>query len=253
MTSGCRDFREHLESALRGAAPKLGELGWHEHLLACAACRELLEAEEALEALLDSLPAPKLPPALAERVLACLVHARGDALDRLLDIADPARAVPGLSTRVLARLDGERREAALDRLLAHLPEPIAPADLAAHTLRALRADRVRPGRRPRLVALAAAALVLVAAVLWVRRLRSPEPIAPQPRPMVVKDTGTPAATETEEFLASLELLENWDLLQGDDLDLMLSGVSPEDEVLLDMLQDLEASDPAPAPATPSKG
>ena len=75
----CRQFRMLLERLLVGRAfpDRLVELSWHEHLLSCGACRELLEAEEALELLLRSLPAPELPPDLSRRLLARLKAERG--------------------------------------------------------------------------------------------------------------------------------------------------------------------------------
>ena len=116
----CHDFRLRLGAALEGrldGAP----LAWHEHLFACADCRNLFAAEEALEMLLACLPEPRLPVALTQRVLRRL--ARDRDLERSLDVtiaqalelgaedAPPAN----LAQRVLAGLEA-REPAALDAL-----------------------------------------------------------------------------------------------------------------------------------------
>ena len=97
----CRDFRELLERALCEPADQREPLAWHEHLGVCAECRSLLEEEEALEHLLASLPAPALPEALTERVLARL---RSEHTQRGLDdllILDQIDEPAGLTERLL--------------------------------------------------------------------------------------------------------------------------------------------------------
>ena len=168
MNSGCRSFRRALESRLAGRAerpelsglPGFDGLEWHEHLLGCTDCRALLESEEALEALLATLPEPQLPAELAQRVVARLESARAEestdevALDALLDLA-ATEDVPGdLAGDVLARLAperGEKREhQRLERLLDLVPAAKAPEGLVDRTLAALEPHRTRA--RPRRLA-----------------------------------------------------------------------------------------------------
>ena len=184
MNAECGTFRDHLAAHLRGRA-SLTELSWHEHLLACQDCRDLLEAEEALEVLLESLPQPRLPAHLAERVLARLEEARTsarDSLDRLLELSTVDAAPPDLARRIGAGIERKHitSELELDRLLDRVPAPTVPERLARDTLAALAARR---GPRPLAVtrgtraqgpsarwaplAVAAAALALVAS-LWLR-------------------------------------------------------------------------------------
>jgi len=149
------------------------------HLLGCADCRALLEAEEALEALLATLPDPQLPPALTERVLARLATAREDgredgALDALLALDEIDAPPADLAGDVLAALRPHRRAAAerLDRLLDRVPAPEVPPGLGPRTLRAL--ERHRGRRRPQVLemkrgvlALAAALLIAIGYATWV--------------------------------------------------------------------------------------
>ena len=140
--SDCHDFRVALSRALEGlpVPPALTALSWHEHLLGCGECRELLESEEALEVLLATLPDPKLPPELSERIVARLSATRAEAnLDNLLDLAE-ARAPEGMSARVLAAVRGEE---ALDRLLERDLEPEVPPGLAARVGGGLAAHRAQ--------------------------------------------------------------------------------------------------------------
>lgn len=112
MNAACRSFRALLESKLAGRPDpgSLRSLSWHEHLLGCAACRALLEDEEALEGLLATLPEPRLPPEIKRRVLVALARSRAvDAeLDRLLDLDPGSLAPTTLASDVLARLAHER-------------------------------------------------------------------------------------------------------------------------------------------------
>ncbi|MBM3989975.1 MAG: hypothetical protein FJ298_03095 [Planctomycetes bacterium] len=199
--NACRDFRTRLASLLAGRASSasFGELAWHEHLLGCAQCRALVEAEEALEELLASLPRPQLPPELAQRLLARLESVRGDAeldtaldtaLDTLLERGGEVAVPLALAARMLAKLDGARAaqsdqaqggqaqsgqahsdqtrcdEARLDALLARLPQPHVPADLSRRTLSRLSLARRTRRASPRRLALAAAALVVLAVGAW---------------------------------------------------------------------------------------
>ncbi len=112
MNANCETFRAELSAALEGRPQpeELGPLGWNEHLLGCGACRELLEAEEALEVLLASLPEPHLPPELVRRLLARLALERTEAgLDRLLEEAPEPHAPLHLARRILEGLDSDRQ------------------------------------------------------------------------------------------------------------------------------------------------
>lgn len=140
MNHSCTEFRARLAQAL--AEYPVAELAWHEHVLTCTDCRELLDAEEALDDLLASLPRPNLPPELARRVIARLAPER--ELDRLLDRAlDRAlggslhEARPQLAGELLARLAAPReiaaRERELDQLLDRVPA-VARPELARELL-----------------------------------------------------------------------------------------------------------------------
>jgi hypothetical protein len=217
--SACEDFRRRLAASLIGRpSPPAADVAWHEHLLGCEPCRALLAAEEALEAVLASLPAPELPAQLAERVLAGL---------------DAAREAQEL----------ERR---LDVLLERVPAPIVPAGLAQRVLAATQA----PVARPRSVAsrrmgwaLGAAAAGLVAIFLW--RMQRPDGgaetapvrhIAETP-PRIERNAAPGKINLLEadpELLAALDVLERWDLLCDEDLALLLASMDAVEEELLDL-------------------
>jgi hypothetical protein len=140
----CHGFRRGLERALSGrpVPAVLQELSWHEHLLGCGECRELLEREEALEELLATLPTPRLSPELARRVLERLREVRrglGD-LDELLALDAGSEAPGGLAHRVLIALEKERTptvDERLDALLARDPAPQTPHGLSKRLLAGL--------------------------------------------------------------------------------------------------------------------
>jgi len=228
-TWSCTGFRSALEHALRGAKGKrTAELAWHEHLLGCSECQELLQSEEALEELLASLPEPRLPDDLTRRVLLRLERERtaGARLDDLLDSSPLPAAPAGLGERVLSSLRAERQEQRLDDLLDRAPAPKVPAALASSVLAGLEAERheaprttlrLLRGRRP-WVSLAAAAAVVVAVgagLLW-------------------RGDGAEGVVVDEAILANLEVLENWDALMSDDLDLYLASLDPVDWTLLEL-------------------
>ena len=161
MSTACQDFRQRLRVALEGSLrsevsslDSVRPLAWHEHLFTCHECRDLLEAEEALEHVLASMPAPTIPRELAQRLLLRLGTQRSAPelasgnvdLDSLLEIAQPIEIPADLSGRVLQKLHGERSAAAqhdLDVLLDALPEPVIPAGLSARTRRAVKLERSR--------------------------------------------------------------------------------------------------------------
>jgi hypothetical protein len=233
VSADCREFRAALEAELLGrpAHGKLVGLSWHAHLLSCGECRGLLEKEEALEALLASLPEPRLPEALARRVLVALQEDRAVEvrLDHLLDL-DLKPAPEGLAADILSRLAPERAalaegaarraSARLDALLDLDREIEIPAGLSARVLRGLERRRRAPAVRSasqwgRPWIYAAAAGFLVVGLLVYRSSRAKEP-PPDPK-----------------MLAALDVLEQWDLLMQDDVDVLLSTLGPADEALLE--------------------
>ena len=337
MNSDCKQFRRRLrdalEGGLRGEAPGLEAvrpLSWHEHLFTCGQCRELLEAEEALEEVLASLPAPVLPMKLVKRilerlalerlatgrapsasdldhvltagdvvdvpkeltarVLAGIVHTRGDQgaeqLDVLLNLVPAPEVSAGLSARVLRRTRAER-ELALDALLGLVPAPRIPAGLAGHVLDALDAERSSAGERkmarPALGALqyvaAIAATLVVAFGAW--RLAAEEkpgpnlsgerdglvradgtgsdPVRDEPREnvatreangtsvggLIETDAATPQPSQNDSLLASLDVLEDWDLLMSADIDVLLGSLDEADAELLFLIEESDESSAAP--------
>ena len=254
MNDPCADFRERLAAALAGRpapdpTPELRALAWHGHLATCASCSALLEAEQALEAVLASLPAPRLDAELARRVLARLERARADdqRLETLLEL-DRVEAPPGgLAAGVLARLESARSDPRLDALLDAVPAPRAPAGLEARVLSRLARHRRRGWRRlaslPPALRFAAAALVLASGALLLWRAGA----APQP-PAPVAQIARPEPPP--ELLEALDLLESWELIASDDLDVLLASLDPlEDELLLLDLEQ-EPREPPPPPIPP---
>lgn len=306
MSGPCREFRARLEHSLDAAAaqstgPRLEHLAWHEHLLSCADCRALLASEEALEELLATLPSPRLPRRLAQRVLERLREARDPQraardpqraardidhdLDELLALDIAERAPDALGRRVLAGLAHERDaqrsaarangDAALDRLLERARDVEIPAGLAQRIQRRLAAERTRTSHsvvslahskaapRPQLVrrrALAAAAAIVVAlgAWWWIARsspagsgapsdlVAQPPRVAPQVQPRAQGGSLEPrtvlqgsndavaAALPGDDVLAVIDVLEQWDVLMHDDVDVLLStSLSPADQLLLE--------------------
>ncbi|MFN0006785.1 MAG: hypothetical protein ACKVXR_02665, partial [Planctomycetota bacterium] len=164
MSRECIGFRAALEAELLGrpSQERLSGLAWHEHLLSCGACRELLEREEALETLLASLPEPRLPSALAQRVLARLREDRSAELrlERLLDLDADLRAPRGLAAGVLAGLArerfagaGDRAEARLDEILELDRELRVPPGLAGRVLAGLARERKKASEPARTASL----------------------------------------------------------------------------------------------------
>ncbi len=238
MKPDCRSFRRRLENALEGArgSQEWTHLSWHEHLLGCGDCRALLEAEEALEVLLASLPEPRLPPQLARRVLARLRSVdepRESALDRLLELDPQARPPGGLAERVLAGLEHERAPAAdkrLDALLERAREVELPARLAQRVLAHLAEERALVRRRKPVYArhpvqLAAAAGLLALLLAW----------AFWPTREEGRKQGELAhETVDPRMLEHFEVLEQWELLRRNDLDTLLSTLPPSDQLLLEL-------------------
>ncbi len=268
MSSACREFRRRLERALLGRPDRdeLEALGWQEHLLACGDCRGLLEAEQVLEELLASLPNPRLSPDSMQRLVERLRALRADdaALDNLLDL-DRAEPPPDLADRVLASMS-ERARAPAARPLDEVLDAWrvdAPAGLAERVLADLepargrvRSGAVLPWRR-----YAAAAAILVAAALAWRAFEAPITEGPGGDGTVAQNSGDPRTGDPgddlsadEELLANLDVLEAWDVLLREDVDLLLASYDPVDEVLLDWEADsAEPTAPAATPEEPEEG
>ena len=241
--NSCREFRDNLELALRGLPQpaRLVPLSWDEHLLGCQACRDLLDAEQALEMLLASLPEPKLPAELVSRVLDRLKRERAPVkalnLDELLDGAPDPVMPKDLAARILKGVAPARgsslNDSELDLLLDKLPEPSAPAGLTASILAGLDEERrpqpLRLLRGPRLwLPLAAAGLI---AALWISRSKKEF----DADPVKVPDTEPHIAEVIElndEMAEAFEVLDNWEHLEGDDLDLLLASIDEVDELLI---------------------
>jgi len=317
VNASCRDFRMLLENRLarratrparratrpaQNAAPeRLADLAWHEHLFTCEGCRALLDAEQALESLLASLPEPRLEPAVRDRVLARLRHARDEErLDSLLDIAGAPKAPSGLARSVLVSVTRREGDEQLDRLL-DLDVVTVPEGLTERTLTALhlaprfelteprlerrveltarrlarrveltalhlarrveltalhlarrseltarrlarRSEKMRP-LTWRIAGFAAAAAVLAAIAWIVRGLETQRDVAPpaivdvQPSRTERPEVGAPNAPVSDEMLAALDVLENWDVLITEDVETLLSTLPADAAVLLEDLED----------------
>ena len=244
-SSDCSLFRAELQRALVEAdsaarksersATSFFEQG-HEHLFLCSECRAILESERALDEILDSMPAPQLPRTLARRVLARLERERLQDVDALLDEL-PAPDVPSdLSARLLGALAESRHDAQLDRLLERVPEPALPVGLAQRVLAGVaderRAQRSTVGTGARVLLGAAAALLLCAAgfVVWRRLLQDENSPGSSGAPV---ETTLAALNVEPELLAALDVLENWDVLMSDDMDLLLAALDPAELELFD--------------------
>ncbi len=238
MKADCMQFRSLLGEVLSGDAPVafaggMTELGWHQHLLGCSSCRELLKAEEALDLLLGSLPRPDLPAELAQRVLARL---QLDPLDALLDLDGRDSPAPvGLAHRILA-------DARLDGLLESTGPIEMPSGLADRVLAGLRASgewtepqapprlRLVRGGRARVLQAAAAAVIAmgVGGIIWSSGSGSSDPSGTS-----VANADLPSmdlSPVDDELLASLDLLEQLELAES------------LDPVALDALVYLDVSD-----------
>jgi len=224
MNDPCSRFRSLLEAALAGVAdpPGLARLGWHAHLLGCAECRDLLEAEEALELLLASLPEPKLPLDLSRRVVlrlqAASMPAAGalDALDALLDLDAGPRVPPGLARDVRRRLEPELARA--------------------------RAARARPLVHAQRWRRAAAAALLVAGAAaggWWWLAGAGSATAPAGGTPTARVPGVPGELD-EGLLAALEVLEVWAAFEksGEELASYLD-LDATEQVLLDFAGELD--------------
>src|SRR5262249_2992873 len=118
----------------------------------------------------------------------------------------------------------------LDELLDRVPAPRAPAGLAHRVLSALapvRASAARPRRRRLLFAAAAAAVPALSGWALLAALRPARP--PQ------ENAALAEADLDDELLAYT--VENWDLLNDDDLDVWLASLDDDDQLLLQVVDD----------------
>lgn len=248
MKEQCFEFRSRLSSALEGhssdsredQAQEMQSLGWHEHLLHCAECRQLLDGEQILEELLGSLPTPALT--VNQRTHLVQRLAENLRLERLLDAADLFVGAPkGLSDRILSGVRNAQPEAMasseealrLDDHLAALDSVPTPLGLASRVMRhcqdqmsAPAADLIpskqRPTQAPKKAipilrhwlstGLVAASL---AAILWY--LPGKSKTGPRsPENFVAETNSYRYSEEDAEVLALLDTLEVMDLV--DELD-----------------------------------
>lgn len=272
MSTSCMEFRQQLEALLGGRPDpeRLTVLGWHEHLLACGACREILEQEEALELLLASLPDPQLPPDLSRRLLRRLRQAESeasDAKDGALEslLAMDEVAIPtGLADRVREGVAQARREDRLDALLERALSVEVPQDLGQRVLAGLERERDRdllspmaspsraggrvlPMNRGFLLKLAAAILVGASGVaLWRGTLGLADKSSETPNGLLVQEQGDglpQMASLDEEVIEHLSELLYWESIEslGPMERDLLSQLDLTDEALLDSALEAEGS------------
>jgi hypothetical protein len=214
MSTGCGPFRLQLDEALAGPRAAFERLAAHPHLGPCAPCRAEYERERRLESLLDRALPLVAPPALARAVL--------DAL---------ARASTGGESA------GEAAASELDDLLERLPSPRTPAGLARRVLVRVAEEHAPPRRRraPRLWLVAAVLLAAVTLGWWLAPSRSEAEL----------ELARNENLESDEELVAYAV-ENWELLNDEDLDVWLAGLDPLDELLIEMVDEewLEEAGPA---------
>ena len=264
------EFRQQLEALLGGRPDpeRLTVLGWHEHLLSCGACREILEQEEALELLLASLPDPQLPPDLSRRLVRRLREAeseasdaRGGALESLLAL-DEVAIPTGLADRVREGVAEARRADRLDALLERALCVEVPEDLGQRVLAGLEEERSRdllsptappsrarilPMNRGILLKLAAAILVGASGVaLWRGTLGLGGESSEAPSDLLVQGQGDglpQMASLDEEVIENLSELLYWESIEslGPMERDLLSQLDLTDEALLDSALEAEGS------------
>jgi hypothetical protein len=210
MSASCAPFRAELERALAGPGGALARMTEDAHVHSCPGCRAELARELGLERLLERVPAPEIPPELAQRVLVALAGERGEG------------RLSGLTTRSTFPTAGALGADDLDVLLERVPAPNVPAGLAQRVLRGVEPARARRSRRSGALVLAAAA-VLILVTLWAWT--------------VGRDAGarrglpSDAELELDEELLAYAV-ERWELLHDEDLDVWLASVDPLDELLM---------------------
>ena len=172
---------------------------------------------------------------------------------------------------LLAKSATAEREAQLDRLLDLDRSVAVPEGLAQRVLAGLEAERATTARANAPIELerwrarwvyAVAAGVLAFLLGWLAWPRAQHPgvvhddtiasaMKPRARSAGAPADGPPEAPPDAQMLAALDVLEQWDLLRSEDVDVLLSSsIEPVDEVLLEY-QDMERAAPA-APKAPDK-
>ena len=136
--------------------------------------------------------------------------------------------------------DDERRARELERLDALLdeqPAPRVPDGLAERVLAAVAEERASRGAgrgaRPRLLWVGAPLAAAAALALWFGTRPDAAPEGPTQVAGAPGASGELALPAEPELLRELELLEDWELLVTDDLDLLLAELDEVDEALLD--------------------
>jgi len=115
------------------------------------------------------------------------------------------------------------------------------SELTARRL-ARRSEKMRP-LTWRIAGFAAAAAVLAAIAWIVRGLETQRDVAPpaivdvQPSRTERPEVGAPNAPVSDEMLAALDVLENWDVLITEDVETLLSTLPADAAVLLEDLED----------------
>lgn len=221
--NACEVFLAELTEALAGAGGRLELLAAAPHARECASCARALRAERALERLLARVPAPEAPAGLAARVRAGL--ARVSAVPPAVPITYP------------------QSEPELDALLVRAGAVEVPPGLAKGVLRGLAPERARLRRPGRILALAAAVLLLALGgwAWWTARER----FGPRaPGPIVVEefdplDIPLPPDDATLEDDAELVAyaLENWELLNDAEFEVWLASLDPLDQLLIENADD----------------
>ncbi len=255
MKEQCFEFRSRLSEALEGhpssspnsddlqaQAAEFQSLGWHEHLLHCAGCRQLLESEQILDELLGTLPKPRLTSVQRASLIQTL--SQNLRLERWLDLADPfVKAPEGLSGRILmgvrkATEHAGQGKSGLDKQLAELDAVHVPNGLAGRVLqhcqeqtsakgptlvpRKSRATQ-GPGRGVPIIrhwlttGLVAASL---AAFLWYLPNRDQQESLDSPGNVVINDTDQGKDAEVLALLDSLEVLDLVDELDAEEWELV---------------------------------
>ncbi|MEQ1894595.1 MAG: hypothetical protein ABL998_18800 [Planctomycetota bacterium] len=221
--NACEAFLAELTEALAGAGGRLETLAHEPHLRACAACARHLRTERALERLLTRVPAPEVPAGLAERVRAGLTGA-----------STVPPAVP---------LTYQQPEPELDTLLARAGAVDVPPGLAQGVLRGLAPERARLRRPGRILALAAAVLLLSLGgwAWWTARERfgprAPGPIVVQEfDPLDIPLPPDDLLLEDDAELVAYAL-EHWELLNDAEFEVWLASLDPLEQLLIENADD----------------
>jgi hypothetical protein len=221
-------------------------------------------SESRLDALLERAATLEIPAGLARRTLEALQRERSTHAPQLSSFAAQKPHSFEAESKRAATATSPIEEGRLDALLARAGDVAVPEDLTAHTL-----SRLAPARRAlarsrlkivRSTWVYAAAAVLVAALLvwamWPKHTGpSVPPLASQsstdPSQRVgtsvdgSKDDGQRTARNLPQaddhvarapdpkMLEAFDVLENWELLTRNDVDVILSTVQPADELLLE--------------------